>query len=407
VLAACALLPAGGCFGGPLSWFKKPDSAAPKGESVVLAGGKLEKDDRAKNSKAAGELEAAKELYAKREYAKAEPLFAKLADNKKNTAQIQEEARYFQADCQRLQSHYPDAVGTYKRQLKDYPTGAYQQQAVKQMFDIADYWLNETRQVMQARAEQREGKRNSIMPVMPVSFVHFDKTKPFFDMEGEAGRTLEEVYVADPAGPLAARALWYLANIRMLHEDWRDADYYFGQIVEHFPNDHDLGPRALEMQIICKEMAPGGPEYDPRQSEEARKLVMKALSAYPELKNTKSEFLMRQQYAINEQQAARDFGIAAFYERTKHPGAAYFEYEIVRRRYPNSKYAQEAEKRMNALRVSVEQEQQAKQARVAAGATPTPAQAPPPSPGFAPGTPMTSNGPPAFPAGAAPGGGSR
>jgi hypothetical protein len=47
------------------------------------------------------------------------------------------------------------------------------------------------------------------------------------------------------------------------------------------------------------------------------------------------------------------------------------------------------------------------QARVAAGATPTAAQGQSPSPGFAPGTPMMSNGPPAFPAGAAPGGGSR
>ena len=41
---------------------------------------------------------------------------------------------------------------------------------------------------------------------------------------------------------------------------------------------------------------------------------------------------------------------AEFYRRTGHPGSAYFYYEIVRRRYPNTPYADEAIKQMQNLR---------------------------------------------------------
>ncbi len=62
--------------------------------------------------------------------------------------------------------------------------------------------------------------------------------------------------------------------------------------------------------------------------------------------------LETQKSAINSQQAAKDFGIAESYERTKHPGSACFYYELVRKRYPGTKYAHEAEKRIAVLRES-------------------------------------------------------
>jgi outer membrane protein assembly factor BamD (BamD/ComL family) len=350
-LAAGVLLLASGCA---TSWnpFKRPDPPAPTGDGLVLRAGKLEKDSKPAPGTAGAELEAAKELYQKNEYAKAEKLFAKVAEDKKAKAQFQEEGRYFEGDCQRLQAHYPSAVATFKRQLKDFPSGAYQRKALQQMFDIANYWLDETREVMKARAEQKEGKRTL---VMPVSFVHIDKTKPLFDLEGHAVATLEQVYLNDPTGPLGERALWYVGCVRYYHEDYLDADYYFGQIVKNYPNG-EFAPKALELSIICKQMATGGPEYDGRKLAEARKLVDTAKSSYPELASQKSEFLYRQLATINLQQAAKDYEVARFYDRIRHPGSAYFCYEIVRRRYPGTRYAEAATKRMDVLRVQAEKE---------------------------------------------------
>jgi hypothetical protein len=45
-------------------------------------------------------------------------------------------------------------------------------------------------------------------------------------------------------------------------------------------------------------------------------------------------------------EAERDFNIACFWERTGHPGSAHFYYEIVRRRYPGTPYADKAAKKV-------------------------------------------------------------
>jgi outer membrane protein assembly factor BamD (BamD/ComL family) len=70
--------------------------------------------------------------------------------------------------------------------------------------------------------------------------------------------------------------------------------------------------------------------------------------------NDRKEFLNRQKFAIREQQAEKDFKMGEFYEQTKHPGSAYFCYEIVRRRYPGTKYSDLATQRMEAIRGQAE-----------------------------------------------------
>src|SRR5262245_28818152 len=104
-------------------------------------------------------------------------------------------------------------------------------------------------------------------------------------------------------------------------------------------------------------MSTGGPDYDGRRVAEARILVDTALRTYPELAQKESGFLERQLGSINLQQAQKDFNTAEFYRRTGHPGAAFFYYEIVRRRYPGTKLAEEASERMEDVRAAAEREQ--------------------------------------------------
>jgi outer membrane protein assembly factor BamD (BamD/ComL family) len=98
-----------------------------------------------------------------------------------------------------------------------------------------------------------------------------------------------------------------------------------------------------------------GPDYDARKLAEARQLVDTGLRSYPELKD-KKDYLENTLVRINEAQAQKDFNIAEFYRRTKHHGAAYFYYEIVRRRYPGTKWAEQATERMHEVRTEVESE---------------------------------------------------
>src|SRR5262249_58403317 len=91
----------------------------------------------------------------------------------------------------------------------------------------------------------------------------------------------------------------------------------------------------------------------------ARKMVTAAMYTYPQLGNDKDmrAYLENQMGSINYQQAEKEFKMAEFYRTTGHPGSAYFYYELVRRRYPGTKYAKLAEERWNELRAKIEREQ--------------------------------------------------
>jgi outer membrane protein assembly factor BamD (BamD/ComL family) len=198
--------------------------------------------------------------------------------------------------------------------------------------------------------EKREGKRYMVMPAM----FHTEKKKPFLDEEGRALQALEQVHLNDVTGPLADKALFLAGGVKFYREDYREADHYFSMLVEQH-KDSPLAPQAIELAIISKHMSTGGPDYDGRKVAEARLLVDSALRNYPELARDKSGFLERQLGSITYQQAQKDYMTAEFYRRTGHPGSAYFYYEIVRRRYPGTKFAELSTERMNEIRQQVEE----------------------------------------------------
>ncbi len=301
-------------------------------------------------------LGEAHELLRRGQYAKAQDLFHDVADSKhKKTPEIYaEEARYYEAECMRCQGMYPKAVDTYHKQLLDFPTGAHREQACKRMYDIANYWLDDTREQMRVEKEKDDGKRSF---VMPASFVHWEKSKPLFDEEGRALEALEQVTIHDPTGPEAPDALFLAGTVRFYNRDYQEADYLFSTLVDRHPNSK-YAPQALELAIISKHMSTGGPDYDGRKSVQARQMILTAHDKYPELAVSKSAFLQRELAGINKQQATKDFQTAEFYRRTGHPGGAYFCYEVVRRRYPGTPFAQKATERMQEIAQSMEKKGQ-------------------------------------------------
>lgn len=346
-----------------LPWKKKeapPETAKAPRDSFVMRGVGLERDRPADPSIDA-ELESAKRQFQAKEYRKAEAAFHKLANNKKAPVNVLDEALYYEAECQRLQNNLRDAEGTFRKYIKEFRVnGQYVEQANRKLFDIANYWLDDTRQQMAAYEEKREGKRWFILPG---SFMHLTRDKPLFDMEGHALQVLEDVGLNDirgtirtvDGGPsLGERAMFYLATVKFFREDFREADYYYSQLYENHPNS-PLAPKAIKQSIICKQVMNGGTAYDTRCIEESRKLIDRYQGAYPEWRND-HVWLERQLGSIHLQQADRDLKIAEFYRRTGHPGSAYFYYELVRRRYPNTEFSKKADERLTELRGLAERE---------------------------------------------------
>jgi outer membrane protein assembly factor BamD (BamD/ComL family) len=343
-----------GCSWDQFNVFAPPVAPPPPVESVTLRGDRFESEKiplAEKDLKASRELAGAMDLYRKGEFKTAEKICHHVADNTKVSPQIAEEARFYEAECLRRQKKYPRAADTYNKMLTDFPSGSYREQAIQRMFEIANYWLEDTRKEMLAKQEQKEGKLAILWP----DWFHVDPDKPFLDEEGRAVEKLEQVRYNDMTGPLADKSLFLAGSVKLYRQDYREAEHYFSQLVEMHKNS-PLAPKALELAIISKQMATGGPDYDARKLVEARKLVDVALRSYPDLARDKADFLDRQLMSITLQQAAKDYNVADFYRRTGHPCSAYFCYQVVRMRYPGTKYFDMATDRMRELRSKLEKD---------------------------------------------------
>jgi outer membrane protein assembly factor BamD (BamD/ComL family) len=347
-------------------WVTTPPPPAPPEESLVLRGDRLEQETKPAEGTAAADLAGAHVLHRDGKFSEAEKVFHRIAENTKNSPPIAEEARYYEAECLRRQARYPKAADTYARMLTDFPSGAYREQAVQHTFEIANYWLDDTRKEMEESKEQREGKRWIVWP----EFAHFAKTKPFLDEEGRALEKLEQVRYNDMTGPLADRALFLAGSVKFYRKEYKEADFLYSQLIEMHPNSPYI-EQALELAMISKQLSTGGAAYDGRKLAECRRLVDTALRNYPEFAHKKGEFLNKQLFSITMQQAEKDYQVAEFYRRTGHPCSAYFCYEIVRRRYPGTRYFDQATQHIEELRVKLEKSQEAE----------TPATAPMEKPG--------------------------
>jgi outer membrane protein assembly factor BamD (BamD/ComL family) len=373
-------------------WYKPWDwdlfkPKAPPGamDSLVLRGDKLEADVQQTSASSSTELAGGHELYRRGDFSQARRVFHHIAENQKNPPSIAEEARYYEAECLRQENYLPQAADTYTKMLNDFPSGGFREQAVQRVFDIANYWLDDTRIEMEETKQRNNGDRWWVGS----HFFNVDRTKPFLDEEGRAIEKLEQVRFNDMTGPYADKALFLMGSVKFFNEDYREADHYFSQLVEMHKTS-PFAPKAVELAIISKHMSTGGADYDGRKVAEARMLVHKALESYPELAANKNEFLERQLVGITLQQAEKDYKMAEFYRRTGHPESAYFYYEIVRRRYPGTKFFDLATEHMHELRAEAEQNGDHN--------VPTPGRVPTPFPTpLQPGAPLPGTPQPAVP----------
>jgi outer membrane protein assembly factor BamD (BamD/ComL family) len=377
--AGCSSLPQQSGFVPPWKKAAKPD--APKDSISLTAGRGMISEPM--DPKSRQELDVGRRLFEDGKYAEAERVFHKIASaddvpwwdfglfdrsgqvgaeakwetrrGKKMYQSVLEEAIFYEAECQRLQKNFRGAEETYTKLLVAVPHSQYVQRTCKGMFEIAHVWLKPTKDQMDEYQDQIEGKRWFITPA---SYVHFTREMPFLDAEGRAINVLNTIRLHDINGPMGEKALVYLGTINFFRKEYKEADFYFTELYQKYPNS-DKAALALKQSIICKQLMTGGTVYDQRTVEESKKLLMVAQGAYPEFnKEENQKWVEHQLKGINIQQADRDFKIAEFYQRTGHPGSAYFYYELVCRRYPNTTYAAQAQQRKTELRGNAEREYQ-------------------------------------------------
>jgi outer membrane protein assembly factor BamD (BamD/ComL family) len=291
--------------------------------------------------KGIGDLLIAEDLYLLRDWKRAGKLFGLVAEDQHNPPMYAEKARFYEGECELMQDKYADAMATYNRLIKDFAYGLYREKALRRMFDIANYWLDDTRLQFDMEQQKADGKRSFV----PWNFVHFEKTKPLLDEEGSALKYLEIVFYNDPTGPNADKALFMAGYVYFRRSNFREADQIFSALVENIDKQgkkSDYRDRALEMAILAKRNCVDGPDYDPRKATESLKLVQQARLTSPELANKQGNWLDQQVEEVRYMQAEKDYAIGEFYRRTGHPASAWFYYELVRRRYPGTAFHDKA-----------------------------------------------------------------
>jgi len=378
MVAGCAT---GGGGGFTMPWQKQADKGAGPKDSISLSGRGLIHEPM--DAKSREKLDTAQRLFQEKKYAEAEGLYhriatqddfrfwemvtnssdtgesvsewtPKLGSRKKMIKSVLEEALFFEAECQRAQKNYRGAEENYTKLLVNIPHSQFTQRACRGLSEIADHWLIPTKKQMDEYHDQLKGNR---WFVMPASYVHFSNDMPFMDAEGRAVNILNTVRLHDINGPMGEKALFSLGTINFFRAEYKEADFYYSQLFHHYPNS-DKAAQAVKQSVICKQLMTGGTVYDLRTVEESKKLLMTAQGAYPEFgKDDNPKWIENQLQSMSFQQADRDFKIAEFYQRTGHPGSAYFYYELVCRRYPGTKMATDALQRKSELRTKVESEQ--------------------------------------------------
>jgi TolA-binding protein len=351
--SSCALLcGAVGCSWDQFNLFKPPTPPPPPVESFVLRNGSLVAEAPPKDKGAEAELAGAREFFRREDYDKAERLYHHIADNEKNPVAVIQEALYYRAECLRLQGDYPKAADVYADLLKKFTQNPYRDQAIQHIYDIAQFWLQDTWVEVRETEEKHEGKRWFVTP----RFVSFEKRKPMLDREGRALERLKDVYTYEGrGGGLSDKALFLCGHVNWYNEDYTEADHHFTMLHERYP-ESQFAPYAVELAIKAKLLSTGGELYDGRKVAEARKMVDEALRM-PQMSEQRKQDLVKLLGSISAQQAEKDFQMAEFWRRTGHPGSAYFYFEIVRRRYPGTEAANRATQRMWEIRAKLEKEQ--------------------------------------------------
>lgn len=295
--------------------------------------------------KAEEKFTQAQELYAEGKYDKAREIFRDVADNQMNSTDLAERARFMQAECRYQRGQFPEAVDTYHKLLMDFPTGAHRRESCQRMYAIADFWLNDFRDELDRRKDEK-----GVLRWRPSWPNPFDHSRPFLDHEGRTLQALNNIWIQDMTGPEADKAIFWCGYVNFVRGNFQEADHFFSQMVE-LHKESPLRPQAMAYAIQAKNNATGGAEYDGRKCAEALQLVYVAEASVPELTQDPemAAKLTRAKYAIRSQQAEKDFKTAEYYERTGHPGSAVFYYELVRRRYAATKYADIAEQRKDHL----------------------------------------------------------
>ena len=278
------------------------------------------------NPEAQKELDAALELFQRGDLAQAESAFSKIAKKRKETP-WGEKAQFYLAETQYQRKKYINAHENFEKLVADYPGTQYLDKLVSREYALAQLWLSQ---------DDPDLKPEDKLPW----YAWFTGGQPMIDTKGQGLKALEHVRHHDPTGPLADDAVMQIADYHMGTTDYETAAIYYDQLI----TDHPKSPFLQKAQLAAIDARMKGylgPEYDGEGLEQARELVKRTMTTFPD-QPANYEKLYHTLDLINDQDAERTYKVGAYYKKIGKVASAEYYLGKIPQRWPNSPWAVKA-----------------------------------------------------------------
>jgi len=276
---------------------------------------------------------------------------SKKATKKFKESTLGEEAQFYLAESYFAQGKYAKAQDSYDQLFEDYPSTRYVEPATRRLFFIGKEWLQIAEPVAKTEIMQVSGEKvvedNSEPPEMPrdptlrvplLPNFH-DRSRPIFDTQGNALRSLKSIWMNDPTGPLADDALMLTATYYQRHQNYVEADRYFEILREEYPDSPHL-ESAFVLGAHVKQMSYQGPYYEGQDLEGARKLKEQSLQLFPV--SSHRQQLRKDLDELYLQEAERHWAKVEYAQKKGKPKFVAIECIKLIAEYPDTGYAKEA-----------------------------------------------------------------
>ncbi len=295
------------------------------------------------------QVEQARLAYDRGEYDQSIKLCKKAAKKFKESS-LGEEAQFYLAESYYAKGEYGKAQDGYDQLFEDYPSTRYIEPATRRLFAIARDWLeivdpvakNQIRQVSGEKViEDNSPVKKSLDPTVRVPILpnFHNKSRPWFDTQGNALKCLKSIWMNDPTGPLADDALMLTATYYQRKENFVEADRYFEILRDEYPDSPHLED-AFVLGAHVKQMSYQGPYYEGRDLAGAQKLKEQSLHLFPA--SLERPQLREDLQKIYLQQAERAWYEVEYYQKKRRPRAVAIACIQLINEYPDTSFAKEA-----------------------------------------------------------------
>jgi TolA-binding protein len=348
----------------------EPEPAGPMDRFLMAAG--LKKDESNPYVRPTVPVEArqaydrARQMFERGDYAGSEQLAHDLAKEYRDTV-LEEDALFLEAESQFARKRYAAAQDTYAELFDRFPSTQHMDTSTAHLFEIAQTWLRFPKVVKSAEIQpvnfdapsttplpQAEPRGFDVTRAVPILPNFTDRSRPWFDTEGNALLALKSIWLNDPTGDLADDALMLTASHYLRKGDYMEADRYYAILREEYPKSPHL-EEAFVLGSHVKLMSYQGAAYDSTSLEEAERLKKSTLSLFPT--SAERDRIESELAKIEAAAADRQWEVVQLYMKKgrRFERSVALTCHTLLTEFPDSKYAAEARQIYNRLPAETKQ----------------------------------------------------